>query len=189
MLPPFFFVIYPVKITRTYVKKQETNNKLYGHISTCKSGLNPSVDFFPSEIRILRSKSNYFSSKAAAVICLVFRLLEPKSNLERSRWVQRLPRDYHMLPSSGNEVVELFIWGQQSVFFKLLQYLGIHLLWYRNFWSGPVSRLYLVTKILRLEEFLKLILKKFRWLCLPFAILPYWFPFHSYCPRLKFFSK
>lgn len=82
---PFFFVIYPVKITRKYVKKQETNNKLYGHISTCKSGLNPSVDFFPSEICILRSKSNYFSSKAAAVICLVFRLLEPKSNLERSR--------------------------------------------------------------------------------------------------------
>ena len=82
---PFFFVIYLVKITKTYVKKQETNNKLYGHISTCKSGLNPSVDFFPSEISILRSKSNYFSSKAAAVICVVFRLLEPKSNLERSR--------------------------------------------------------------------------------------------------------
>ena len=82
---PFFFVIYLVKITKTYVKKQETNNKLYGHISTCKSGLNPSVDFFPSEICILQSKSYYFSSKAAAVICLVFRLLEPKSNLERSR--------------------------------------------------------------------------------------------------------
>ena len=44
--PPLFFVIYPVKITRTYVKKQETNNKLCGHISACKSGLNPSVDFF-----------------------------------------------------------------------------------------------------------------------------------------------
>ena len=55
-VPPFFFVIYPVKITRTYVKKQETNNKLYGHISTCKSGLNPSADFFPR--RFVSSEAN-----------------------------------------------------------------------------------------------------------------------------------
>ena len=63
--PFFFFVIYPVKITRTYVKKQETNNKLYGHISTCKSGLNPSVDFFslgdlypPKQIKLFFIKSS-----------------------------------------------------------------------------------------------------------------------------------
>ena len=97
--PPFFFVIYPVKITKTYVKKQETNNKLCGHISTCKSGLNPSVDFFslgdlyPPKQIIFHQKQQRSS------------LLFSKSNLERSRWLQRLPRDYHMLPSSGNEVV------------------------------------------------------------------------------------
>lgn len=63
--PPLFFVIYPVKITRTYVKKQETNNKLCGHISACKSGLNPSVDFFslgdlypPKQIKLFFTKSS-----------------------------------------------------------------------------------------------------------------------------------
>ena len=62
---PFFFVIYLVKITKTYVKKQEINNKLYGHISTCKSGLNPSVDFFslgdlypPKQIKLFFIKSS-----------------------------------------------------------------------------------------------------------------------------------
>lgn len=62
---PFFFVIYPFKITRTYVKKQETNNKLFGHISACKNGLNPSVDFFslgdlypPKQIKLFFIKSS-----------------------------------------------------------------------------------------------------------------------------------
>lgn len=67
--PPFFFVIYPVKITKTYVKKQETNNTLCGHISTCKSGLNPSVDFFPSEICILRSKLFFIKSSSGHLSC------------------------------------------------------------------------------------------------------------------------